>query len=265
MERCQINELLAKLPVSRDEIERLAGRVAEGDEEAELQLKNELLCVGIHMVKYYSDKHRLDFDMMIEAVEAEEFEQLYAFYSSYTQYIEDILLWLQDVEEKVYRKFNVSGEIVNYPLAHCETVCKCRKELQKILGREPCITYISAMSGISLDETRIIILDEREKEKREEELRRQKAEIEALIDAFDGSEEMKMILSEEFPNMGRHEQDVIIARLGMADGITRTEEETAKLFGITAERVRAVESKLTFKWRLSQRICENRKKFLKMI
>lgn len=58
-----------------------------------------------------------------------------------------------------------------------------------------------------------------------------------------GEQMTKELLRKAFLDLSQKEQEVLAMRFGLKDGITHNLEEVSKLFGVTRERIRQIETK----------------------
>lgn len=54
-------------------------------------------------------------------------------------------------------------------------------------------------------------------------------------------------IKEAFKDLTPREQKILDTRFGITDGVSRTLEETGKIFGVTRERIRQIEAKAMVK------------------
>lgn len=241
MDKKDINELLLMQPLNREEFNQLGAKASAGDEEAVLRLKNEIVCLGVHLTKYYSEKYGVDFEILMEAAGTEWFAQLQNGFTSYLQCLDDILTYLRDVEEKVYRRINTPEGELKVLVSHYYEVCKCRKSLQEVSGHEPPTEEIAETVKIPCDEVKLIIDNELKKEKEKEEVQRKERELRERIAVLNCDEFFKEWLFEGLWNMNEKTRAVMSFRLGLDDGRTKTIAEVAELFHLPEERIRSIE------------------------
>lgn len=159
-------------PLNRVEMNHLGDMASLGDEKAALRLGKELVCLGVHLAKYYSDKYGVDFEPLMEAVETEWFAQLANRFSSYLQSLDDILTYLHDMEEKFYQRVDAPDGVIKVLISHYHEVCKCRKMLQVVSSYEPLVEKIAGMTRIPQDEVELIVNNEQKRKKRSNARRR---------------------------------------------------------------------------------------------
>lgn len=241
MDKKDINELLLMQPLNREDFNQLGAKASAGDGEAVLRLKNEIVCLGVHLTKYYADKYGIDFEILMEAAGTEWFAQLQNGFTSYLQCLDDILTYLHDVEEKVYRCINTPEGEVKILVSHYYEVCKCRKSLQKVSGHEPPMEKIAEAVKIPCDEVKLIIDNELKSEKEKEEAQRKERELRERIAVLNCDELFKEWLFERLWNMNEKARSVMSFRLGLDGGRPRTRAEVAELFQVPEERIQGIE------------------------
>lgn len=248
MNKYCINELLAENPLGRNELDELGKKISDGDEEAGMQLKKELVCLGVHIVQQYSDKRELDFDIMLKSVGISWFEELQKYFCSYDQCVKDILAVLHSVENIAYRKIKVSDGIVKISAAQYNELSGRRKELKGCLGREPSVEELTGTGGIPKDRIEAFLKNELQEE--EEKLKNRKKVEEALQNTevlrryiADGywDEEEKECWMYNLSKMSDREKAVLVVRLRLNGNQPGTIMQTAKMFGVTPERIRKIE------------------------
>lgn len=69
-----------------------------------------------------------------------------------------------------------------------------------------------------------------------------------MTDKMLGPNEIRKFLEDYAERMTDREKKVIKLRFGVEDGVVRTLDEVAQIFGVARERIRQIESKAFRKW-----------------
>jgi len=146
-----------------------------------------------------------------------------------------------------------------------DTMSKVRqvtRDLIQELGREPSVEETAARAGLSLDDARVVI-----------KMARQPLSLDQPVgdhdDSFFGEfledhrnddplyetnqETLKQQIHEAMQTLNYREREILKLRYGLADGYAYTLEEVGKIFQVTRERVRQIESKAVKKLQHPQR------------
>ena len=107
-----VNGILAKKPLDRDELNLLGERASAGDSDAREKLKEELVCLGVHMASHNVRKRGLDFAFFMQQVDLTWFEQKANSYTTYDHYVHVVSWYLrQAVTKTIIRKNEMSGTV----------------------------------------------------------------------------------------------------------------------------------------------------------
>ena len=126
------------------------------------------------------------------------------------------------------------------------------RELVQELGREPSPEETAERAKLSLDDTRIIM-----------KMARQPLSLDQSVGDHDDSyfgefledyrdddplyetnqQALKLRIQEAMEHLNYREREILKLRYGLADGYSYTLEEVGKIFSVTRERVRQIESK----------------------
>ena len=126
------------------------------------------------------------------------------------------------------------------------------RELVQELGREPSADETAERAKLSLDDTRIIMKMARQPLSLDQpvgdhedsyfgEFVEDHREIDPLYDS--NQEALKNRIEEAMEHLNYREREILKLRYGLADGYSYTLEEVGKIFSVTRERVRQIESK----------------------
>jgi RNA polymerase primary sigma factor len=159
------------------------------------------------------------------------------------------------IRQAITRAIADQSRTIRVPVHMIDTMSKVRtatRHLVQELGREPSAEETAAWVGLSLDETRCILkmsrqplsLDQPVSDHDEsffgeflEDHRRE----DPLHDA--NREALKQRIDQAMQGLNYREREILKMRFGLADGYTYTLEEVGKVFSVTRERVRQIESK----------------------
>ena len=126
------------------------------------------------------------------------------------------------------------------------------RDLVQEVGREPTAEEVSARSGLSIDDTRVILKMSRQPLSLDQPVGEQEESVfgEFLEDYRDDDplletnrEALKVQIDLAMETLNYREREILRLRYGLADGYTYTLEEVGRIFQVTRERVRQIESK----------------------
>jgi RNA polymerase primary sigma factor len=146
-----------------------------------------------------------------------------------------------------------------------DTMSKVRqvtRDLIQELGREPSVEETARRAGLSLDDARVVI-----------KMARQPLSLDQPVGDHDESffgefledyrdhdplyetnqHTLKTQIQEAMQTLNYREREILKLRYGLADGYAYTLEEVGKIFQVTRERVRQIESKAVKKLQHPQR------------
>ena len=126
------------------------------------------------------------------------------------------------------------------------------RQLVQKYGREPSVEETAKAAGLSIEDTRCILkvmrqplsLDQPIGDQDESyfgEFIEDHREDDPLFDINQNS--LKGRIAEAFKVLNLREREILRLRFGLADGYSYTLEEVGKIFSVTRERVRQIESK----------------------
>ncbi|MHC4305104.1 MAG: RNA polymerase sigma factor RpoD [Planctomycetota bacterium] len=241
-----------------DEPEALDRRVGEIEmvfneyEQAKRDLSGGNLRLVVSIAKKYRNRGLPFLDIIQEgntglmrAVDKYEYKRGYKF-STYATW------WIR---QAITRAIADHARTIRVPVHMIETMSKLRtiqKHLVQELGREPTIVEIADRADMSIDETRRVMkisrhpvsLDRPVGESEDShfgdfiEDERQVAPSETAT-----GEMLRSRINDVLKTLTYREREILKLRYGIGDGYTYTLEEVGRIFKVTRERVRQVESK----------------------
>ncbi len=159
------------------------------------------------------------------------------------------------IRQAITRAIADHARTIRVPVHMIETMSKLRtiqKRLLQIMGREPTIEELAVEADMSVDETRRVMnisrhpisLDRPVGESEDSQFgdfiedERQQAPSETAT-----SEMIRTRINDVLKTLTYREREILKLRYGIGDGYTYTLEEVGRIFKVTRERVRQVESK----------------------
>ena len=235
----------------QERLTRLEG-VFEEYEQAKRDLSGGNLRLVVSIAKKYRNRGLPFLDIIQEgntglmrAVDKYEYMRGYKF-STYATW------WIR---QAITRAIADHARTIRVPVHMIETMSKLRtiqKRLLQIMGREPTIEELAAEADMSVDETRRVMnisrhpisLDRPVGESEDSQFgdfiedERQEAPSETAT-----SEMIRTRINDVLKTLTYREREILKLRYGIGDGYTYTLEEVGRIFKVTRERVRQVESK----------------------
>ncbi|MCH2140648.1 MAG: sigma-70 family RNA polymerase sigma factor [Phycisphaerales bacterium] len=238
--------------------DRLSSRVGlieavfEEYEQAKRDLSGGNLRLVVSIAKKYRNRGLPFLDIIQEgntglmrAVDKYEYMRGYKF-STYATW------WIR---QAITRAIADHARTIRVPVHMIETMSKLRtiqKRLLQIMGREPTIEELATEADMSVDETRRVMnisrhpisLDRPVGESEDSQFgdfiedERQEAPSETAT-----GEMIRSRINDVLKTLTYREREILKLRYGIGDGYTYTLEEVGRIFKVTRERVRQVESK----------------------
>jgi len=226
--------------------------VFEEYEQAKRDLSGGNLRLVVSIAKKYRNRGLSFLDIIQEgntglmrAVDKYEYMRGYKF-STYATW------WIR---QAITRAIADHARTIRVPVHMIETMSKLRtiqKRLLQIMGREPTIEELAEQAGMPVDETRRVMkisrhpisLDRPVGESEDSQFgdfiedERQEAPSASAT-----SEMLRSRINDVLKTLTYREREILKLRYGIGDGYTYTLEEVGRIFKVTRERVRQVESK----------------------
>ena len=159
------------------------------------------------------------------------------------------------IRQAITRAIADQSRTIRVPVHMIDTMSKIRtvtRDLTQELGREPSAEEIAKQARLSLDDTRCIL-----------KMARQPLSLDQPVGDHDDSyfgefvqdyrdedplyetnqQSLKQRIEDAMQDLNYREREIIRLRYGLADGYSYTLEEVGKIFSVTRERVRQIESK----------------------
>ena len=182
---------------------------------------------------------------LMRAVDKFEYERGFKF-STYATW------WIR---QAITRAIADQSRTIRVPVHMIDTMSKVRlvtRQLVQELGREPTVEETALRAGLSIDDTRVIIKMARQPLSLDQpvgdhddsyfgEFLEDHRDIDPLYEA--NQESLKFHINEAMQTLNYREREILRLRYGLADGYAYTLEEVGRIFSVTRERVRQIESK----------------------
>ena len=159
------------------------------------------------------------------------------------------------IRQAITRAIADQSRTIRVPVHMIDTMSKVRlvtRQLVQELGREPTVEETAERAGLSIDDTRVIIKMARQPLSLDQpvgdhddsyfgEFLEDHRDIDPLYEA--NQESLKFHINEAMQTLNYREREILRLRYGLADGYAYTLEEVGRIFSVTRERVRQIESK----------------------
>ena len=159
------------------------------------------------------------------------------------------------IRQAITRAIADQSRTIRVPVHMIDTMNKIRqitRDLVQENGREPTAEEVAARSGLGLEDTRVILKMSRQPLSLDQPIGDHEESVfgEFLEDYRDDDplretnrEALKRQIDLAMETLNYREREILRLRYGLADGYTYTLEEVGRIFQVTRERVRQIESK----------------------
>ncbi len=159
------------------------------------------------------------------------------------------------IRQAITRAIADQSRTIRVPVHMIDTMNKIRqitRDLVQKNGREPSPEEVAQLSGLSLEDTRVILKMSRSPLSLDQPIGDHEDSVfgEFLQDHRNedplletNREALKTQIDRAMETLNYREREILRLRYGLADGYTYTLEEVGKIFQVTRERVRQIESK----------------------
>lgn len=159
------------------------------------------------------------------------------------------------IRQAITRAIADQSRTIRVPVHMIDTMTKVRlitRQLVQELGREPSVEETAARAGLQIDDARVVIKMARQPLSLDQpvgdhedsyfgEFLEDHREFDPLMEA--NQEALKHQINQAMQTLNYREREILKLRYGLADGYSYTLEEVGKIFSVTRERVRQIESK----------------------
>jgi RNA polymerase primary sigma factor len=159
------------------------------------------------------------------------------------------------IRQAITRAIADQSRTIRVPVHMIDTMNRIRqitRDLVQEIGREPTAEEVCQRSGLSIDDTRVILKMSRQPLSLDQPIGEHEDSVfgEFLEDHRDDDplletnrEALKAQIDLAMETLNYREREILRLRYGLADGYTYTLEEVGRIFQVTRERVRQIESK----------------------
>ncbi len=159
------------------------------------------------------------------------------------------------IRQAITRAIADQSRTIRVPVHMIDTMTKVRlvtRDLVQELGREPSVEETAERAGLSVDDARVIIKMARQPLSLDQpvgdhedsffgEFLEDHRDDDPLFEA--NQESLKYHIDQAMQTLNYREREILRLRYGLADGYAYTLEEVGRIFSVTRERVRQIESK----------------------
>ena len=159
------------------------------------------------------------------------------------------------IRQAITRAIADQSRTIRVPVHMIETMNRVRQIIRDLVqthGREPSAEEIAVLAKLTVEETRVVIKMSRQPLSLDQplgdsddsvfgEFLEDHRDVDPLQDSH--REALKLQIASAMETLNYREREILRLRYGLADGYTYTLEEVGKIFQVTRERVRQIESK----------------------
>jgi RNA polymerase primary sigma factor len=241
--------------LTKEEEKELALRAAEGDEWAKERLINSNLRLVVSIAKRYA-KRGMDFLDLIQEGNAGLIKAVEKFDVNKGFKLSTYATWW--IRQAITRALASKTRTIRVPVYMSDAINKynyTKQQLSMELGREPSLSEIAEEMEVDLDKIKVIVDYCKQSETLSLDTAYNQSHEKAVLSEFieddrSVSPDIELIeqdsrnrLDEILSHLTPREENVIRFRYGLDDGKPRTLEDIGKIFGVTRERIRQIETK----------------------
>lgn len=257
---------IGKTPLLKSQEEKdLAKRVEAGDAAAKEKLTKANLRLVVSIAKRYINRGPLSISDLIQegnmglfrAVEKFDWRRGFKF-STYATW------WIR---QAITRALADQSRTIRIPVHMVETISKytqTKRKLSQELGREPLTEEIAIEMGLDVGKVRyiekvsqtVVSLEAPIGEDDDKSIRADfiKDEKNLTPSQLTSQELLRDQIRKILGDLTEREKKILEMRFGLTDGVTHTLEEVGKVFNVTRERIRQIESKALERIRMHEEV-----------
>jgi RNA polymerase primary sigma factor len=168
------------------------------------------------------------------------------------------------IRQAITRAIADQSRTIRVPVHMIDTMSKVRqvtRDLIQELGREPSVEETAERAGLSMDDARVVIKMARQPLSLDQPVGHEDSFFGEFLEDYrdddplyeTNQETLKQQIHDAMQTLNYREREILKLRYGLADGYAYTLEEVGKIFQVTRERVRQIESKAVKKLQHPQR------------
>lgn len=241
--------------LTKEEEKELAIKAADGDEFAKEELINRNLRLVVSITKRYA-KRGMDFLDLIQEGNAGLIKAVEKFDVTKGFKLSTYATWW--IRQSITRALASKARTIRVPVYMSDAINKynyTKQQLSMELGREPSIEEIAREMEVDIDKIKVVVNYCKQSETLSLDTPYNKSHEKAVLSEFIEDEETPApddeIIEEDSRNrldeilmqLSPREENVLRFRYGLVDGKPRTLEDIGKIFGVTRERIRQIETK----------------------
>ncbi|MBI2013900.1 MAG: sigma-70 family RNA polymerase sigma factor [Candidatus Colwellbacteria bacterium] len=250
--------------LTKAEERELAKRILKGDEAARERLIKSNLRLVVSFAKRYINRGPLSISDLIQEGNIGLFKAVDKFdYTKGFKFSTYATWWIR---QAITRALADQSRTIRIPVHMVETISKftqVKRKLAQELGREPLAEEIAVQMNLPVEKVRHIqkisqevislespVGDQDDKSTLAEFIRDEKT---ISPSHFTSHELLRDQIKEILGDLTERERVILEMRFGLKDGVVHTLEEVGKVFSVTRERIRQIESKALERIKLHER------------
>lgn len=228
-------------PLTEEEKNTLHQRLREGDPKAKRQILELHVEMVVPIAQEYEGKGLWILDLiqegncgLVKAAETFDWDNDVAEFTAFAE------KKIRRAIDLAFKSACIDRRIPMERIKMINEIAETREKLQEELQREPTVQEIAREMGIPLEETMEVI---HVPEKNSEEIIELNLEEPEDTEPVSREDMLRRVIENDERIRGR-EKEVLCYRVGLNGNVPHTMEETAEAFGVTRERIRALENKV---------------------